>query len=271
MKLAIERLDHLGLIAGVMKDLHFTKRLDMLLDEYPDEEISAGEAIAGMVLCGLGFSDRPLSLTPQFFESRPIGYLLGRENIQASYFNHYKLGRILDRIYAYGPELLFAQISAGICSQEKINTRFGHLDTSSFSVQGEYKEQPEDADDAYAVQLNHGYSRDQRPDLKQVMLEVLVSGDGGIPLWSQCWDGNASDSKIFSERISQLKTCLSRHQQPKYLVADAKLYNEQNRHWLKEISFITRVPSNLNDVEAAILAAWQKNAWQPLENQDTFQ
>ena len=70
-----------------------------MMSPYPDEEITSGEAIAGMLLCGLGFSDRPLSLTPQFFSARTIGFLLGREGILAEHFNHFKLGRVLDRIY----------------------------------------------------------------------------------------------------------------------------------------------------------------------------
>jgi transposase len=36
--------------------------------------------------------------------------------------------------------------------------------------------------------------------LKQAVLELLVSQDGGVPLVSQSWDGNASDTQIFQER-----------------------------------------------------------------------
>ena len=46
------------------------------------EGITTGEAIAGMILNGLGFSDRPLSLPPQFFASQPVG-LLFRDGVSA--------------------------------------------------------------------------------------------------------------------------------------------------------------------------------------------
>jgi hypothetical protein len=41
--------------------------IDARLLRHDQEEISAGEAVAGMILNGLGFANRPLSLTPQFF------------------------------------------------------------------------------------------------------------------------------------------------------------------------------------------------------------
>ncbi len=62
----VERLDHLGLLASVIKDLGLIAMIDARLVPNPQEEITPGEAVAGMLLNGLGFSNRPLSLTPQF-------------------------------------------------------------------------------------------------------------------------------------------------------------------------------------------------------------
>jgi hypothetical protein len=36
------------------------------------EDITPGEAVAGMILNGLGFANRPLSLPPQFFANTPL-------------------------------------------------------------------------------------------------------------------------------------------------------------------------------------------------------
>ena len=73
----VERLAHLGLIASVMKDLGLIAMIDRRL--VPDEqEVSApGEAVAGMFLNGLGFANRPVSLTPQFFGdcSKDTGFI----------------------------------------------------------------------------------------------------------------------------------------------------------------------------------------------------
>jgi len=45
-------------------------------------------------------------------------------------------------------------------------------------------------------ECSDGYSEDHRPDLKQVVLEMMTSQDGGIPLLMKCWDGNCGLSRI---------------------------------------------------------------------------
>src|SRR5918992_93305 len=91
----VERLDHLGLIASVIKDLRLIDMIDTRLVPDAQEEITPGEAVAGMILNGLGFANRPLSLTPQFLTNKPLD-LLFREDIRAEMFNRFKLGRTLD-------------------------------------------------------------------------------------------------------------------------------------------------------------------------------
>jgi transposase len=63
------------------------------------EDITPGEAVAGMILNGLGFANRPLALTPQFFANKPLD-LLFREGVCAEMFNRFKLGRTLDEVHA---------------------------------------------------------------------------------------------------------------------------------------------------------------------------
>jgi hypothetical protein len=53
-----------------------------------------------MILNGLGFSNRPLTLTPQFFTNKPLD-LLFREGVRAEMFNRFKLGRTLEETYRY--------------------------------------------------------------------------------------------------------------------------------------------------------------------------
>src|SRR3954462_13395327 len=104
----------------------------------PDEqeEITPGEAIAGMILNGLGFANRPLSLPPQFFANKPLD-LLFRQGVQAEMFNRFKLGRTLDEVQAYGCDVLFSELALAVCDKEGIAQRFQHLDTTSFSLSGD--------------------------------------------------------------------------------------------------------------------------------------
>ena len=236
----------------------------MLLHD--QEEITAGEAVAGMILNDLGFANRPLSLTPQFFTNKPLD-LLFREGVRAEMFNRFKLGRTLDEVHAYGCDLLLSELALAVCAQEGIDTRFNHLDTTSFSLTGDYV--PES--DEHAIAITHGYSKDHRPDLKQAVLELMVSQDGGVPLLSKSWDGNASDTHIFQERAQALMASFRESPSPRYLVADAKLYTEENAPNLAKLGFITRIPGTLKLVTQVITQALRWNTWQSLDAMTRYQ
>ena len=151
----VERLDHLGLMAEVIKELGLIDMLDARLAPDRQEEITPGEAVAGMILNGLGFANRPLSLTPQFFTNKPLDLLL-RPGVRAEMFNRFKLGRTLDAVQAYGCDLLLSELALAGCAQESIEQRFHHLDTTSFSLSGDSV--PES--DEHAIRITHGYSKD---------------------------------------------------------------------------------------------------------------
>jgi hypothetical protein len=70
--LRVELLDHFGLLVSVIKNLRLIEMIDARLVPDAQEEITPGEAMAGMILNGLGFTNRPLSLTPQFFANKPL-------------------------------------------------------------------------------------------------------------------------------------------------------------------------------------------------------
>jgi transposase len=256
----VERVDHLGLIACMIKDLGLISTIDTRLVPDAQEEITPGEAVAGMILNGLGCANRPLSLTPQFFTNKPLD-LLCRPGGRAEMFNRFKLGRTLDEVHAYGCDLLFSEVALAVCAQERVAQRFSHLDTTSFSLSGDYV--PES--DEHAIHITHGYSKDHRPDLKQAVLELLVSQDGGVPLVSKSWDGNTSDTQIFKERAEALLTAFASSPTPRYLVADAKLYTEDTAPTLAKLGFITRIPGTLKLVSQVITQALQEAPWHRLD------
>jgi len=236
----IERLDHHGIVAGIIDELKIVEIIDGQIEADPQEEVSTGEAVKAMIINGLGFSNRPLVLTPQFFENLPMEALF-REGVNASHFNRYKLGRSLDKVFDYGCELLFSTVATFGCRQEKVDQRFNSLDSTSFSLNGEYSTE----ENKTTIHITHGHSKDHRPDLKQVMLELMVSQDGGVPFVSKSWDGNGSDNVIFEQRAAGLVDEFKASEAPRYLVADSKLYHKKAKDTLAQIPFITRIPGTL--------------------------
>jgi transposase len=265
-KVHVERLDHLGVIASVIKDIGLIDMINARL--VPDQQavLTPGEAVAGMILNGLGFAHRPLSLTPQFFASKPLD-LLFHDGIRAEMFNRFKLGRTLDEAYAYGCDLLFHELALGVCARDGIDLRFNHLDTTSFSLRGEYI--PES--DEQAITITHGYSRDHRPDLKPAVLELMVSQDGGIPFVSKSWDGNTSDIEVFQARTQALLAAFKNAPRPRYLIADSKLYHEDNAIHLRPLGFITRLPNTIGSVSEAITQALAVDSWHRLDDHTRYQ
>jgi transposase len=235
----VERADHHGIIAGVIHDLGIIDFVNDRLGIDSDEKVTAGEALAAMIINGLGFTDRPLTLAPQFFANCPLDLLFNKA-ITANELNRFKLGRTLDRIHGYGCDLLFSELALKACKQEGIDTRFGHLDTSSFSLTGQYLPDSEEN----AVLVTHGHSKDHRPDLKQVVQELMVSSDGGVPMLSKVWDGNTSDSEIFRKRSEALVASFKSGDGPQVIVADSKLYSKKNMENLANLPFVTRIPDN---------------------------
>jgi transposase len=263
---SVERLDHLGVVASVIKELGIIEMIDARVPPHDQEEITTGEAIAGMIVNGLGFANRPLSLTPQFFANKPLD-LLFRPGVCADLFNRFKLGRSLDNVSSYGCDLLFSELALAVCAQAGIDQRFNHLDTTSFSLTGEYI--PDS--DEHAIAITHGYSKDHRPDLKQAVLELMVSQDGGVPLLSKSWDGNTSDIEVFQERAQALMETFKNSPSPRYLVADCKLYHEDNAANLQSLGFITRIPQTLKIVSQVIRQALEMDTWQRLDEQTGYQ
>ena len=219
-----------------------------------------------MILNGLGFANRPLSLTPQFFANKPLD-LLFRPGVDAAMFNRFKLGRTLDEVDTYGCDLFLSEIALAVCQHEAIDQRFTHLDTTSFALTGEYV--PES--DEHAIAITHGYSKDHRPDLKQAVLELRVSQDGGVPLASKSWDGNASDTQIFHDRAAALLSTFQGSPTPRYLIADSKLYSEDNAAQFKQLGFITRIPGTLKLVPQVISQALRWATWQPVDATTRYQ
>ena len=58
------------------------------------------------------------------------------------------------------------------------------LDTTSFHVHGEYNQiEATENHQKKPILITKGYSRDHRPDLKQCVLDLVVSSDNRIPLF----------------------------------------------------------------------------------------
>lgn len=266
LNLKISRLDHLGIVASTIKDLNIIEMINSRIGVSKQEVISTGEATAGMVYNGLGFTGEALYLSPHFFEDKALNVIFEREDIAPKNFNADKLGSSLDAMHAYGLENLFFEIALEACVKAGVNINFKSLDTTSISLEGEYNT----VDDEQAIKVTKGFSKDKRSDLNQVVHELLVTQDGGIPLISKTWSGNANDSIIFKERANKI---ISQFEQTEFLdvlIADSKLYSEPNSGNLNKINFISRIPNSIKECVSHIDQALKENEWETLDTENRY-
>jgi transposase len=99
----------------------------------------------------------------------------------------------------------------------------------------------------------------------------MVSQDGGVPIVSQAWDGNATDTVIFKQRAESLINEFKKIGSPRYLVADSKLYTEENSKIIKNLFYITRIPGTLKLEPQLIQQVLDEADWQPLNDGYRYQ
>lgn len=248
-----QRLDHLGIVAGICHEIGLIEAIDDQIGE-TDRKVSVGQAVQAMLINGLGFVSRPLYLSPEFFHNKPVDILIG-EGIEASDLNDDSLGRALDELFKAGVTEVFARVSGKALAVFGIKTQFAHLDSTSFGLHGDYKadeavDSEAERDEPVAIQITHGYSRDHRPDLKQAIVNLICANQSSLPTWFRALDGNTSDSTSFVETIEAYLKQFSQEDEVPVLVADAAVYNEKTLQQLPEnCRIITRVPATLKAVK----------------------
>jgi len=226
-----------------------------------------GTAVVAMILNGLGFSNRQLYLVPQYFENKPVEHLLG-EGITADMLNDDCLGRTLDWLYEHDVTTLFAGLALQARQRFGIKAHGLHIDTTSFSVSGEYASSEEE--DPVPIAITYGYSRDHRADLKQWMLALATTHDADVPVFLRPLDGNSSDKEQLSaavkEVIKQLREQQPEAQEQQIVVFDSGGYSEANMKSYNEakIRCITRVPETSTAAKTALEQEYEQ--WHPLSD-----
>ena len=271
--LEIKRIDHFGIISGITRDLGICELIDEMIGVDTQEILTTGDVVLGMIINGLGFASRPLMLTPQFFENKALDILI-KPGVKPNHFNRHRIGRALDRISEFGCEKFFNQLALSACVKEGVNTQIGHADTTSYELHGHYDlglDEHGEPIEEHRIKITHGYSKANRPDLKQIVQELITVEDGGIPLITKTLSGNASDTTILKERVDALKAEFAKST-GRIFVADSKLYASKTAETLNKIYFITRVAATLN-AEQDYIAQSLKNSdkWIKISNDYKYQ
>jgi transposase len=99
--------------------------------------------------------------------------------------------------------------------------------------------------------VRHGYSKEQRPDLKQVVVTLITSQASALPLWLEVLDGNSSDKQSFQATVQAYCRQL-KGEDPPWFVMDSAAYSRENLASWGEIGWITRVPETLAEAKRVL-------------------
>ena len=145
---------------------------------------------------------------------------LGLGAYDASAFNDDRLGRVLDALTKSNRKMIFFRIALRCIKIFELNCRHVHHDTTTVKLCGRYQSWHQDP------KADNGYSKDHRPDLKQLVLGINIVGDGAVLIGHDIYSGNRTDDTVHISNWDRLRRLLQTNDF--IYTADSKLCTEAN-------------------------------------------
>ena len=210
------------------------------------EEVEWSIMSLALVLWRLCEPSSELHMVEHLYDKSVLGELLG---IPEDRINDDRLYRALDNLLPYKSAL-----------EKHLKERMGTLfnleydlllyDVTSTYFEGEAADNP---------QAKRGYSRDHRPDCKQVCIALVVSREG-LPLGYEVFDGNRHDVTTVEDIVNKIEAQYG--QSERIWVMDRGMLSEENLEFLRSRKrrYIIGTPkSQLKYFEQELLGEdWQK-------------
>lgn len=251
---------HLPFVRAVIDELGFLDVIDEHCPKHTLNRVSDAECVLALVLnvlCG-----RPaLYRMDEWLAKLDVDVLFG-EGADASAFNDTRLGLALDHLDEAGTDTVMAAVARDYLERRDDWTFSVHHDTTSVSLYGAYDLDPV-ADQPTPAK---GYSKDHRPDLKQLIYGLTLHGAAGIPLVATVMDGNTSDTRVARDHLSKLLDLLPDEREVTFVgdckVVDGRTLGRLLREGLHVVSLLPKSFGVRQEVvEAAFAEAHDPKTW----------
>jgi transposase len=246
----VERLGPLPLINHVMRRLGLD---ELLTDAVPTtdrrQRVQHSRAL-GVLLRSVLVEREPI-YRQQETVATFAPEALGLDGADVAHLGDDVIGRALDRLFDADRGTLLTRVVVAAVEGFGLSLDELHDDSTSIKVTGQYRgARGRRVRGKRAPFITHGFSKDHRPDLKQLLLILTTTSDGGIPVQFRCCDGNTSDVVTHEATWDSLCQVTGR---PDFLyVADCKLCNEDAMNHIdrRRGRFLTVMPrARLEDRE----------------------
>jgi transposase len=245
-----ERLGPLPLIN------HFLRRagLEELLDKHvptTDARCALSHAKAlGVLLRSIVVEREPIYRQAEMVQGF-AGWLFGLKENELEHLSDDRIGRALDRLFDADRAALLTDVVVAVGQRFGVRFEEFHNDSTSIRFCGQYRAASRRTiRGRRAPAITYGYSKDHRPDLKQLLFILTMDADGNVPVHFRCADGNASDSRTHIETWDALRAVAGKAD---FLyVADSKLCSHENMDYIDRAGgrFVTVLPrTRLEDGE----------------------
>lgn len=257
--IGISDVRFLPVIAAYAAKLRIVEEIDSRIKTRSD--VSCGRMVLALILdalCGRS----PLFRLKEFLADKDLELLLG-EDIPVSKFNDDALGRRLDQLFDCGTNKILAAIALNAVGLFDLDLFVVRHDTTSHSVYGDY-----DLDEGAGCQpfeINYGFSKAHRPDLKQ-FIQSLLCVDHGIPIYSKCESGPESDKVINGNILNVIVEKMRELGQDNFVFnTDSAAVTKKNLTLIndpeKGCLFISRLPATYKECARVITEAVEAANW----------
>jgi transposase len=239
MAVAIQQISpvaHLPLVLGVVRKLNVAALIDTFCPPHPAHVLSCGRGVEALLLAILD-GHHALYKVGARLEDRGMVALL-QPGLTSASLHDYRLGQILDALFAANLHRVFGAIALNALEVYTIPAPWLHQDTTTITLYGAYENAPQLPG---APRPASGHSKDGHADLKQVLLSLGVSSEG-LPLRMGVRNGNTSDS---TETPVAIEECVALGLDGmRGIVADSKGYCKRTLGLCLEqgVGLITLVP-----------------------------
>jgi transposase len=254
---------YLPIVSAYARTIGVVEEIDRLCGH--ERGISPGRVVLALLVDALS-GRTPLFRLPQAFAKLDTELLLG-EAISPEKLNDDAVGRVLDRLFDVGTGKVLSAVALRAVKLFDLDTTHVHHDTTSHTVYGDYDLYGEESHNQPFV-ITFGFSKDHRPDLKQ-LVHSLLCVDQGIPIYSKCENGNESDKIVNRNLIPKMVERMAELGQDNFLyVADSALITPENLalmdDWNKGFRFVSRLPASYKECGKVIAEAVREDTWEDL-------
>lgn len=201
----------------LLQKLGFTDLLKRLLPTGREDVPWWAMAITS-VLCRLCEPSSELRIAETLYERSPLPDLLG---IPVDRVNDDRLYRTLDQLWPH-KEAMQKHLTKRLGTLFEVEYDLLLYDVTSTFFEGQCAANPD---------AKRGYSRDQRPDCKQVNIGLVVSRSG-LPLGFEIFPGNTHDSQTVEQIVTTMETWYGKAD--RIWVMDRGMVSDENVAFLKE-------------------------------------